>query len=217
MTKVRVESLTVSLDGYVAGPHQSLENPMGVGASALHTWALATRTFQKRVMGVDGGAAGVDDEIAARGFTNIGAWIIGRNMFGPIRGPWPNDEWKGWWGNNPPYHVPVFVLSHHPRDAIEMEGGTNFHFVTGGIRQALEQARNAAGEKDVRIGGGANTIRQFLAQGLIDEMHVAISPVIIGAGESLFHGLDIRELGYICRKHVGTKLATHFFISREGK
>lgn len=215
MMKVRVESLTISLDGYVAGPHQSLENPMGVGASELHAWAFSTRTFQEKVMGSDGGATGVDDEIAARGFTNIGAWILGRNMFGPIRGPWPNDEWKGWWGDNPPYHVPVFVLSHYPRDAIAMEGGTIFHFVTGGIREALALAREAAGGKDVRIGGGANTIRQFLVEGLIDEMHIAMSPVILGAGEPLFHGINLRKLGYSCKQHVGTELATHFFISRE--
>jgi len=213
--KVRVESLTVSVDGYVAGPHQSLENPMGVGTSGLHAWAFSTRTFQQKVMGADGGATGVDDEIAARGFTNIGAWILGRNMFGPIRGPWPDDEWRGWWGDNPPYHVPVFVLSHYPREAIEMEGGTTFNFVTGGIREALALAREAASGKDVRIGGGANTIRQFLDEGLIDEMHIAVSPVIIGAGESLFHGINLRELGYSCKKHAGTELATHFFISRD--
>lgn len=217
MTKVRIESLTVSLDGYVAGPRQSLEEPMGVGASGLHAWAFSTRTFQQKVMGADGGATGVDDEIAARGFANVGAWILGRNMFGPIRGPWPNDEWKGWWGDNPPYHVPVFVLSHYPRDAIEMEGGTTFNFVTGGIREALALARDAAGGKDVRIGGGAHTIRQFLEEGLVDEMHIAISPVIIGAGEPLFHGLNLHELGYGCKKHVGTELATHFFISRVGE
>lgn len=217
MTKVRVESLTVSLDGYVAGPHQSLENPMGVGGSELHAWAFSTRTFQEKVMGADGGATGIDDEIAARGFANIGAWILGRNMFGPVRGPWPNDEWKGWWGDNPSYHVPVFVLSHYQRDAIAMKGGTTFNFVTGGIREALALAREAADGKDVRIGGGANTIRQFLGEGLIDEMHIAISPVILGAGEPLFHGLDLRELGYSCHRHVGTELASHFFISRESE
>lgn len=217
MTKIRVESLTISLDGYVAGPHQDLENPMGVGTSGLHAWAFSTRTFQEKVMGANGGATGVDDEIAARGFTNIGAWILGRNMFGPIRGPWPDDEWKGWWGDNPPYHVPVFVLSHYPRDPIAMEGGTTFSFVTGGIREALALARDASGGKDVRIGGGANTIRQFLEGRLIDELHIAISPAIIGEGEPLFHGLNLRELGYNCKKHVGTELATHFFISRESE
>lgn len=216
MTKVRVESLSVSLDGYAAGPHQSLENPMGVGTSGLHAWAFSTRTFQERVVGADGGATGVDDEIAARGFANLGAWILGRNMFGPIRGPWPNDEWKGWWGDNPPYHVPVFVLSHHPRDAIAMEGGTTFHFVTGGIREALALARDAAGAQDVRIGGGANAIRQFLQERLIDEMHVAVSPILIGAGEPLFHGLDLPGLGYRCKGHVGTELACHYFIERDG-
>ena len=216
MTVVRVESLTISLDGYVAGPSQSLENPMGVGTSELHTWAFSTRTFQEKVLGTDAGATGVDDDIAARGFNNVGAWILGRNMFGPIRGPWPDDEWKGWWGEKPPYHVPAFVLTHYPRDTIAMEGGTTFHFVTSGIRQALAQARDAAGEKDVRIGGGANTIRQFLREGLIDEMHIAISPVLLGTGEPLFQGINLREIGYKCKEQVSTQLATHIFISRAG-
>lgn len=215
MSRVRVESLTISLDGYVAGPNQSIENPMGVGTSELHTWAFSTRTFQEKILGADGGATGVDDEIAARGFNNIGAWILGRNMFGPIRGPWQDEEWKGWWGDNPPYHVPAFILTHFPRDAIVMEGGTTFNFVTEGIHEALALARDAAGGKDIRIGGGAETIRQFLQEGLIDEMHIAISPVILGTGEPLFQGINLRELGYNCKEHVGTALATHFFISRE--
>lgn len=217
MTVVRVESLTVSLDGYVAGPNQSLESPMGDGTSELHKWAFSTRTFQEKVLGTNAGATGVDDDIAARGFTNIGAWILGRNMFGPIRGPWPNEDWKGWWGENPPYHVPAFVLTHHPRKTLEMEGGTTFHFVTGGVREALALARDAAGAQDVRIGGGANTIRQFLIEGLIDKMHIAISPVLLGTGEPLFQGINLRELGYECKKQVPTELATHVFIGRGGE
>jgi dihydrofolate reductase len=216
MTMVRVESLTVSLDGYIAGPDQSLENPLGIGGTELHTWAFSTRTFQEKVLGSDGGATGVDDEIAARGFSNIGAWILGRNMFGPIRGPWQDDEWKGWWGDSPPYHVPAFILTHFPRDPIQMDGGTTFFFVTGGIREALALARDAAGGKDIRIGGGANTIQQFLRKGLIDEMHIAVAPVILGAGERLFEGVNLRELGYICKEQIGTELATHYFISRAG-
>lgn len=215
VTRVRVESLTVSLDGYVAGPHQNLDNPMGVGASGLHAWAFSTQTFQEKVMGADGGSTGVDDDIARRGFSNIGAWVLGRNMFGPIRGPWIDDEWKGWWGENPPYHVPVFVLTHYPRDAIVMEGGTTFHFVTGGIYEALELARGVADGKDIRIGGGASTIRQFLGAGLIDEMHVATVPVVLGSGEHLWHGMNLRELGYRCTSHVGTEQATHWFVSRD--
>ncbi len=214
MTLVRVESLTVSLDGYVAGPNQSLENPMGDGTSELHKWAFSTRTFQEKVLGTSAGATGVDDDIAARGFTNIGAWILGRNMFGPIRGPWPNEDWKGWWGENPPYHVPVFVLTHYPRKTLAMEGGTTFQFVTGGVREALALARDAAGTQDVRIGGGANTIRQFLMEGLIDEMHIAISPVLLGVGEPLFQDINLRKLGYECQKQVPTELATHAFIGR---
>lgn len=215
VSRVRVESLTISLDGYVAGPQQSFENPMGVGTSELHKWAFSTRTFQEKVLGADGGATGLDDDIATRGFNNIGAWILGRNMFGPIRGPWQDDEWKGWWGDNPPYHVPAFILTHFPRDAIVMEGGTTFNFVTGGISEALAQARDAARGKDIRIGGGASTIRQFLQKGLIDEMHIAISPVILGTGEPLFQGVNLRELGYSCKEQVGSELATHYFISRE--
>lgn len=217
MTVVRVESLTVSLDGYVAGPNQSRESPMGDGTSELHKWAFSTRTFQEKVLGTNAGATGVDDDIAARGFTNIGAWILGRNMFGPVRGPWPNEDWKGWWGENPPYHVPAFVLTHHPRKTLEMEGGTTFHFVTGGVREALALARDAAGAQDVRIGGGANTIRQFLIEGLIDKMHIAISPVLLGTGEPLFQGINLRELGYECKKQVPTELATHVFIGRGGE
>ena len=214
MSRLRVESFTISLDGYGAGPLQDLQNPLGVGGTALHEWAFTTRTFQELVLREQGGASGVDDEFAARGFHRIGAWILGRNMFGPIRGPWPNDEWKGWWGDNPPYHVPVFVLTHHARASFTMTGGTTFHFVTDGIRAALERARAAAGELDVRLGGGVATIRQYLAERLIDEMHFAIAPTFLGSGESLFGGLDLPSLGYRRVEHVPTERATHVVLRR---
>jgi dihydrofolate reductase len=194
MTKLRVHSIGLSLDGYGAGPRQSVDHPLGVGGLALHEWAFATRTFQ-RMHGKEGGATGTDDDFAARGFYNIGAWIIGRNMFGPIRGEWPDDTWKGWWGDNPPYHVPVFVLTHYPRASITMAGGTTFHFVTEGIQNALDRAREAANGQDVRLGGGIATIRQYLSARLIDEMHFAIAPALLGTGEALFEGLDALSLG----------------------
>lgn len=212
MTQVRVESFTISLDGYGAGLNQGFENPLGVGGEELHQWFRPTRTFQRNVMGRDEGTTGIDEDFAARGFKNIGAWILGRNMFGPIRGPWPDDEWKGWWGDNPPYHVPVFVLTHHARPSIEMEGGTTFHFITGGIHEALDQAREAANGKDVRIGGGPNTIQQYLSAGLIDELHIAIAPVLLGGGERLFEGVDMRALGYECTQLVGSEKATHVVL-----
>jgi len=215
MPKLRVESFTISLDGYGAGPDQDLSNPLGVGGTALHGWAIPTRTFQKQLFGVDGGETGVDDEFAARGFDNIGAWILGRNMFGPVRGPWPDESWRGWWGDNPVYHVPVFVLTHHARAPLVMEGGTTFHFVTDGIEAALDRARAAAGGKDVRVGGGADVIQQYLRQRLIDEMHVAISPVLLGAGERLFEGVNLPALGYACTQHVATPRATHIVLSRQ--
>jgi dihydrofolate reductase len=214
MTRVRVNGFTISLDGYGAGPNQDIDNPLGVGGTELHQWLVPTRTFQRALFGNDGGTTGPDDEFAARGFPNVGAWILGRNMFGPIRGPWPDANWKGWWGDNPPYHVPVFVLTHHPRAPIEMEGGTTFHFITGGIQEALDRARAAAAGMDVRIGGGADTIRQFLREGLIDEMHIAISPVLLGRGESLFEGIDVRALGYECVEFVASEKATHVVIRR---
>jgi dihydrofolate reductase len=215
MAKLRVESFTISLDGYGAGPDQDLNNPLGVGGTALHGWAIPTRTFQKQLFGNEGGETGVDDAFAARGFDNIGAWILGRNMFGPVRGPWPDESWRGWWGDNPVYHVPVFVLTHHARAPLVMEGGTTFHFVTDGIEAALDRALAAAGGKDVRVGGGASVIQQYLRQRLIDEMHVAISPVLLGAGERLFEGVNLPALGYACTQHVATPRATHIVLSRQ--
>jgi dihydrofolate reductase len=213
MTKLRVHSFTISLDGYGAGPDQNLDNPLGVGGEELHRWAFATRTFQQ-VHGGEGGATGVDDDFAARMFRNAGAWIMGRNMFGPVRGAWPDQSWKGWWGDNPPYHVPVFVLTHHARPSIEMAGGTSFHFVTDGIQSALRRATEAANGKDVVVGGGTSTLRQYLQARLIDELHVAIAPVLLGSGEHLFAGLDLRRLGYRCTEHVPTKAATHIVLTR---
>jgi dihydrofolate reductase len=209
---VRVASFAISLDGYGAGPRQSLEHPLGVGGEGLHEWFYPTRTFQKQVLGRDGGATGIDEDFAARGFENIGAWILGRNMFGPAH----DEEWKGWWGDNPPYHCDVFVLTHRARRPLEMAGGTTFHFVTDGIHAALERARSSAKEKDVRIGGGVATIRQYLGAGLIDEMHLAVSPVLLGGGENLMAGLDLPALGYRCAEHVGTERATHIVIRRDG-
>ncbi|MEX0731734.1 MAG: dihydrofolate reductase family protein [Aquisalimonadaceae bacterium] len=213
MTRVRVESFTISIDGYGAGPNQDINNPLGVGGKDLHQWFIPTRTFQ-RTHGAGDGTTGVDEDFAARGFRNLGAWILGRNMFGPIRGPWPDSNWKGWWGDNPPYHVPVFVLTHHARPSIQMEGGTTFHFVTGGIHEALDRARGAANGMDVRIGGGPNVIRQYLQEALIDELHIVISPILLGRGERLFEGADLRALGYECVEFVGSEKATHVVLRR---
>lgn len=215
MGTIRVNAFSISIDGYGAGPQQSLKNPLGVGGFALHEWAFATRTF-RRMFGQDGGATGIDDDFAARGFENVGAWILGRNMFGPVRGPWPDDTWRGWWGETPPYHVPVFVLTHHPRDPIVMNGGTTFHFVTQGINAALDLATAAANDKDVRIGGGVATIQQYLNARLIDELHLAISPALLGSGEHLFAGLDLVRLGYRCTDYVSGQKATHVIIRRPG-
>jgi dihydrofolate reductase len=214
MSKLRVESFTISLDGFGAGPDQDINNPLGVGGTALHGWAMATRTFRNHVFGMDGGEEGIDDDFAARGFNNVGAWILGRNMFGPVRGPWPDESWRGWWGDNPVYHVPVFVLTHHPRPPLVMEGGTTFHFVTDGIVVALERARDAAGGKDVRLGGGVNVIQQYLRERLIDEMHIAMSPVLLGSGERLFEGVNLPGLGYACIQHVASPRATHIVLCR---
>ncbi len=214
MSRLRVESFTLSIDGFGAGPDQDLDNPLGVGGASLHGWAMATRTFQKNLFGSDRGETGVDDDFAARGFDNVGAWILGRNMFGPVRGPWPDESWRGWWGENPVYHVPVFVLTHHARAPLVMEGGTTFHFVTDGIDAALARAREAAKGKDVRVGGGVNVIQQYLRRRLIDEMHIVISPVLLGSGERLFAGVDLPALGYSCTRHVATPRATHLVLSR---
>ncbi|MEJ2709847.1 MAG: dihydrofolate reductase family protein [Anaerolineales bacterium] len=214
MSKLRVESFSVSIDGFGAGPNQSLDNPLGVGGNRLHEWLVRTATFQK-MQGEESGSRGIDNEYAERGFNNIGAWILGRNMFGPVRGPWPDESWKGWWGENPPYHTPVFVLTHHPRSSISMKGGTTFHFVTGGIHVALERAMKAAGSEDVRLGGGVHTIRQYLQERLIDELHLAISPVLLGSGENLFSGIDLPDLGYECIEHVPTEKATHIILAKQ--
>ena len=214
MSKLCVRCFSLSLDGFGAGPDQSLEHPMGVGGMDLHQWVLPTATFQRTVLGKDAGKNGVDNDFAARGFQNLGAWILGRNMFGPVRGPWPDENWKGWWGEIPPYHTPVFVLTHHARAPIEMAGGTTFHFVTDGIHAALDRARAAAGDKDVRLGGGVATIRQYLRAGLVDELHLAIAPVLLGSGESLFSGINLRALGYRCVERVATEGATHVVLRR---
>jgi len=213
MSKLRVESFSLSVDGYGAGPEQSLEQPLGRGGRALHEWAFATETF-RRMFGQSGGSTGTDNDFAARGFHNIGAWILGRNMFGPVRGPWPDDRWKGWWDDNPPYHTDVFVLTHHARDTLVMEGGTRFHFVTDGIRPALARATEAAGGRDVRLGGGVATIRQFLREGLIDELHFAVSPVLLGSGESLLADIDLLALGYRCVEQATTERAMHLVLNR---
>jgi dihydrofolate reductase len=214
MSKLRVNAFTISADGFGAGPEQGVEHPLGRGAEQLHQWFIPTRTFQRNVLRRDEGTTGADNDFAERSFENLGAWIMGRNMFGPVRGPWPNYEWKGWWGANPPYHVPVFVLTHHARPSLAMEGGTIFHFVTEGIEAALDQARAAAQGKDVRIGGGAATIRQYLKAGLIDEMHLAISPILLGQGEPLFEGLDLTALGYSVKEHATTNAAMHLVVQR---
>ena len=213
MPKLRVQSFTLSLDGFGAGPNQDLQNPLGVNGPELMEWIFHTRTWRE-MHGQEDGETGVDNEIAEQGLTGMGAWILGRNMFGPIRGPWPNNSWKGWWGDEPPYHTPVFVLTHHPRAPVKMAGGTEFRFVTEGIHSALEQARAAAGDRDIRLGGGVATIREFLRAGLIDEMHLAMRPVLLGAGEHLLGGIDLRSLGYECANSVAGERATHLFIQK---
>ncbi len=214
MSRLVVRSFSISLDGYGAGPDQSLDNPLGVNGKTLHQWAFETRTFRK-MFGQDGGSTGVDESFAAGGFENLGAWILGRNMFGPVRGAWPDEEWIGWWGDEPPYHVPVFVLTNHPRASFDMKGGTTFHFITGGIEEALDAAKAVAGDRDVRLGGGVSVIRQYLQAQLIDELHLAQSPVLLGKGENLFDGLDFPELGYRCRETVRGENAVHLVIGKE--
>ena len=213
MAKVRVAGFGVSIDGFSAGPRQSLDDPLGVGGPALMQWAFTTRTFQQ-MHGGGGGDTGTDDDFAQRSFDNVGAWIMGRNMFGPIRGPWPDAGWKGWWGDNPPYHVPVFVLTHHPRASITMEGGTTFHFVTEGIHAALERAHAAAQGRDVRVGGGVATVRDYLRAGLVDEMHLALSPALLGSGEALLLGLDLPGLGFAVTEQVATPHAMHVVLGK---
>ena len=214
MTRVRVESFSISLDGYGAGRDQGVDNPLGVGGEDLHDWIVSTRNWLQ-MHGKQGGSGGIDNDFAGRSAKEVGAWIMGRNMFGPIRGPWPDMNWKGWWGNNPPFHAPVFVLTHHARPPMKMEGNTTFHFVTGGIHEALDQARDAAEGKDVQIGGGPSTIQQYLGAGLIDELHVAIVPVLLGGGERLFEGVDLRALGYECVQFAASEKATHVVLRRQ--
>lgn len=213
MPSLRVHCFAISLEGYGAGPDQSLENPLGRGGMALHEWAFATRSI-RQMFGQEGGSTGIDDGFVARGFENIGAWILGRNMFGPIRGPWPDEKWKGWWGDNPPYHCPVFVLTHHARPPLAMEGGTVFHFVTDGIGAALDRARDAAKGKDIRLGGGVATIRQYLEAGLVDTMHLAIAPALLGSGEPLLAGIDLPTLGYERTEFTPTPNATHVIVEK---
>lgn len=216
MSQVRVACFAISADGFGAGPEQSLHNPLGVGGPRLHDWFFPTRTFQ-RMHGAPGadGSTGIDDDFAVRSFQNVGAWILGRNMFGPVRGPWPDAAWKGWWGDNPPYHVPAFVLTHHARAPLVMEGGTTFHFVTEGIHAALARAREAAGDKDVRVGGGVATVQQYLRAGLVDEIHLVVSPVLLGQGERLFEGVDMCALGYERVEHVNSPAATHLVFRKK--
>jgi len=211
--KVRVAAFSISLDGFGAGPRQSLENPLGVRGPEMFSWFFQTQVFQK-MHGGDGGATGIDNDLAKQGFENVGAWILGRNMFGPVRGPWPDDSWKGWWGEEPPYHTPVFVLTHQARAPLEMKGGTTFYFVTDGVESALQQAKEAARGKDVRVGGGVATIRQYLAAGAIDEMHLALSPVLLGEGENLFAGINLDHLGFKIERTVAGENATHFFLTK---
>ena len=214
MSKLVVRAFGVSLDGFGAGPNQGLENPLGERGPEIMEWFFHTRSFQQMV-GADGGSTDIDDAFARRSFDNIGAWILGRNMFGPVRGPWPDEEWKGWWGDEPPYHVPTFVLTHHARAPVAMQGGTTFHFVTGGIHEALARAREAAGGKDVRLGGGVSTVRQYLQAGLVDELHLAIAPTLLGQGEQLLAGIDMPTLGFRCTQHVASERALHVVLTKD--
>jgi dihydrofolate reductase len=217
MSKLCVRSFAISIDGFGAGSGQDLNNPLGVHGLELMEWFFNTRTWRQmhaEADGAPGGGTGVDNSMAERGFAGIGAWILGRNMFGPVRGPWPDESWKGWWGDEPPYHTPVFVLTHHPRAPLRMAGGTEFHFVTGGIEEALARARAAAGGRDVRLGGGVSSVRQYLEAGLIDELHLVMSPVLLGSGEHLLQGIDLRSLGYECGQSIAGERATHLFLRR---
>ena len=213
-SSVRVLSFAVSLDGFGAGPGQDLQNPLGVRGQELMEWVFNTRMW-RRMHGETGGETGVDDRMAALGFEGVGAWILGRNMFGPVRGPWPDHSWRGWWGEEPPYRTPVFVLTHHARPPLAMRGGTEFRFVTDGIESALRQALEAAGGRDVRIGGGVATVRQYLKARLIDDLHLAVAPVLLGSGEHLWHDLDLHALGYECAETVAGERATHVILRRK--
>lgn len=214
MSKVKVAAFSVSLDGFGAGPGQEIGHPLGLRGEELHPWMVGTKMFH-RMTGKEGGTQGVDNDFAEKSMENIGAWIMGRNMFGPIRGPWPDNEWKGWWGEEPPYHVPVFVLTHHAREPLEMKGGTTFHFITGGIGSALEEAKRSANGKDIRIGGGVSTIRQFLHAGYIDEMHLVFSPIFLGSGEHLFSGIDLPALGFSQIQKTDGEKATHIIVTKK--
>ena len=213
MSKVRVAGFSVSVDGFGAGPEQSLNDPLGKRGPEMFQWFFHTRTF-RAMMGKDDGSTGIDEDYASGAMANFGAFILGRNMFGPIRGEWPDDAWKGWWGANPPYHAPTYILTHYPREPIVMEGGTTFHFITSGIHEALDQARAAAGGKDVKIGGGVSTVRQYLQAGLVDELHFALSPVVLGQGEAMFAGIDLPALGFSVREHVASEKATHIVLAK---
>jgi len=213
MSKVRVSSFSISIDGFGAGARQDLQNPLGVRGPEMFSWFFQTQVWNK-MQGESGGGQGVDNQMAERAFENVGAWILGRNMFGPVRGPWPDEAWKGWWGDEPPYHVPVFVLTHHARKPLAMQGGTTFHFVTDGAESALKRAREAAAGKDVRIGGGVSTIRQYLVAGQIDEMHLAMSPMLIGEGEHLFAGINLQQLGFRVAQSVAGENVTHILIEK---
>ena len=211
MGKVHVSGFAISLDGFSAGPDQSIDHPLGVNGTDMMEWFFPTKTFIEQ-HGGEGGETGIDDDFAAKSMTGNGAWILGRNMFGPVRGPWPNEEWKGWWGDTPPYHTPVFVLTHHPRRSIEMKGGTTFHFVTEGISEAFRRAKEAAKKKDVRLGGGVSTIRQYLTAKLVDEMHLVVRPILLGSGENLLSELNLAELGYTCSEFQSTPNAAHVIL-----
>jgi len=213
MPKVRVAAFSISIDGFGAGPRQDLQNPLGVRGAEMFSWLFQTDVFQK-MHGAGQGSTGIDNEMALQSFENVGAWILGRNMFGPVRGPWVDESWRGWWGESPPYHVPVFVLTHHARARLEMEGGTTFQFVTDGLGSALKQARDAARGKDVRVGGGVSVIRQYLSAGKIDEMHLALSPVLLGEGENLFSGINLHGLGFTVTRSVAGENATHLFMKK---
>ena len=213
MGKVKVAAFSISIDGFGAGPRQDYANPLGVRGTELHKWFFQTEAF-KKIHGQSGGTRGIDNDTAAQSFENVGAWILGRNMFGPVRGAWPDDSWKGWWGEEPPYHTPVFVLTHHARAAVAMKGGTTFYFVTDGVQSALKQAKEAARDKDVRIGGGVATIRQYLAAGEIDEMHLAVSPVLLGEGENLFAGMNLHQMGFTVARSAAGENAMHLLVAK---